>query len=164
MELILQSDSVTAVPANVSIPETFLCPICDKEKTNLLPVHEISNQTFLPIGARLGADYGFYNQTSVCGFTCFLLVTEYVSGYKWIFCQQSKQPPVNLMLWFIRQLCLCLGVSFAVLQTDGGGELWGSHAFRNRLLKEAHCLIEPTGAYNSAANGLVEQGIGAVCI
>jgi hypothetical protein len=68
------------------------------------------------------------------------------------------------MLWFIHQLRLCLGVSFAVLQTDGGGELWGSHAFRNRLLKEAHCLIEPTGAYNSAANGLVEQGIGVVCV
>jgi hypothetical protein len=68
------------------------------------------------------------------------------------------------MLWFIRQLCLRVGVSFAVLRTDGGGELWGSLAFRNRLLKEAHCIIEPTGAYNSAANGLVEQGIGVVCV
>jgi hypothetical protein len=105
-----------------------------------------------------------HNQTSVCGITCFLLVTEYVSGYKWIFCRQSKQPPANLMLWFIHQLCLCLGVSFVVLQTDIGGELWGSHAFRKRLPKEAHCLIEPTGAYNSAANGLVEQGIGVVCV
>jgi hypothetical protein len=93
-----------------------------------------------------------------------LLVTEYVSGSKWIFCRRSKQPPDNLMLWFICQLCLCLGVSFTVLQTDGGGELWGCHAFRNRLLKKGHCLIEPTGAYNSAANGLVEQGIGVVCV
>jgi hypothetical protein len=68
------------------------------------------------------------------------------------------------MLWFICQLRLRLGVSFSVLRTDGGGELWGSHVFRNRLLKEAHYLIEPTGAYNSEANGLVEQGIGVVCM
>jgi hypothetical protein len=50
-----------------------------------------------------------------------------------------------------------------VLQTDGGGELWRSHAFRNGILNYAHCLIELTGAYNSVANGLVEQGIGVVC-
>jgi hypothetical protein len=46
------------------------------------------------------------------------------------------------MLWFICQLHLRLGISFSVLRTDSGGELWGSHAFRNCLLKEAHCLIE----------------------
>jgi hypothetical protein len=82
MELILQSDSVEGVPANISIPDTFCSPICDKEKTNSLPANEISDQMFLPMGARFGADYGFYNQTSIRGFTCFLLVTEYVSGYK----------------------------------------------------------------------------------
>jgi hypothetical protein len=81
MELILQSDSVTGVPANVSIPETFHCPICDKEKTNLLPANEISDRTSLPIGARFGADSGFYNQTSVRGFVvshafCLLLSTS----------------------------------------------------------------------------------------
>jgi hypothetical protein len=101
MELILHSNSVKGVPANVTIPDTFHCPICDKEKTNSLPANDISDCTFLPMGARFGADYGFYNQTSVRGFTCFLLDTEYVSGYKWIFCQRSKHPPVNLMLWFI---------------------------------------------------------------
>jgi hypothetical protein len=66
MERILQSDSVTGVPANVSIPETFRCPIlCDKEKTNSLPANEISNLTFLPIGARFRADYGLYPQSNI---------------------------------------------------------------------------------------------------
>jgi hypothetical protein len=75
--IILQSNSITGVPANVSIPEIFCCPICEKEKTNLLPANEISSdQTFLPIEAQFGPDYGFYNQTSVGGFTCFLLITE----------------------------------------------------------------------------------------
>jgi hypothetical protein len=127
-------------------------------------MNEISDRTFLPIGAQFGADYGFYNQTSVRGFTCFLLVTEYVSGYKWIFCQQSKQPTCKPNV-VVHPPTPSLSLSiFRSAQTDGGGELWGSHAFRNRLLKEAHCLIEPTGAYNSAANGLVEQGIGVVCV
>jgi hypothetical protein len=30
--------------------------------------------------------------------------------------------------------------------------------------KKHICLIEPTGAYNSVANGLVEQGIGVICV
>jgi hypothetical protein len=59
---------------------------------------------------------------------------------------------------------LACGISFLVLHTDGGGELWSSHEFRNHLLKEAPCLIKPTGAYNLAANGLVKQGIGVVCV
>jgi hypothetical protein len=101
---------------------------------------------------------------SIRGFSCFLLVTEAVTGYKWVFCCRSKHPPTNLMLWFVRQLCLHLGLPFAVLRTDGGGELWGSKVFRNRLAQEGQITIEPTGAYNSAANGLVERGIGVLCV
>jgi hypothetical protein len=53
---------------------------------------------------------------------------------------------------------------FAVLQTDSGWELWGSRAFRNQLAQEAQVLFEPTGAYDSAAIGLVELGIGVLCV
>jgi hypothetical protein len=59
MELILHSNSVKGVPANVTTPDTFHCPICDKEKTNSLPANDISGCTFFPMGARFGADYGF---------------------------------------------------------------------------------------------------------
>ena len=114
MELIRQATHVKGVPANVSIPEVFCCPICDKEKTDSFPTNEISDRTFLPIGVRFGIDFGFYNKMSICGFTCFILVVEHITGYKWVFCR-SKHPPINLVLWFIRQLCLQLGVAFAVL-------------------------------------------------
>jgi hypothetical protein len=113
---------------------------------------------------RCHADFGFYNSVSIQGFTCFLLITEAVTSYKWVFSRRSKHPPTNLILWFIRQLRLQLGLMFAVLQTDGGGKLWGSKTFQNRLAQEAQVLIEPTGAYNSAANGLVEHGIGILCV
>jgi hypothetical protein len=86
MELILKGDTTKGVPANVTIPEFFQCPVCDKEKTNALPANVISDKTFLPIGVRFHADFGFYKTVSIRGFTCFLLVTEAVTGYKWVFC------------------------------------------------------------------------------
>jgi hypothetical protein len=120
MEMILKGDTTRGVPANVTIPDFFRCPICDKEKTNSLPANEISDKTFLPIGVRFHADFGFYKTgfyktVSIRGFSCFLLVTEAVTGYKWVFCCRSKHPPTNLMLWFVRQLRHRLGLTFAVL-------------------------------------------------
>jgi hypothetical protein len=87
MEMILKGGKTRGVPANVTIPEFFRCPVCDKEKTNSLPAAGISDKTYLPIGARFHGDFGFYNTVSVRGFTCFLLMTEAVTGYKWIFCR-----------------------------------------------------------------------------
>jgi hypothetical protein len=51
-----------------------------------------------------------------------------------------------------------------VLQTDGQGELWGSKVLLKRLTKEGQCTMEPTGAYKLAANGMVERGIGILCV
>ena len=163
MEMILKGTQARGVPANVTIPSFFRCPICDQEKTISLPKNEVSDKTFLPIGVRFHGDFGFYKTASVRGFTCFLLITEAVTGYKWVFCRRSKQPPTNLPLWFVRQLRRHLGVPFATLRTDGGGELWGCRSLRDQLAKE-HCVLEPTGAHNSAANGHVERGIGVVCV
>jgi hypothetical protein len=142
----------------------FCCPICNKDKTNSLPSVGISNKTFLPIGVRFHGDFGFYNTISVRGVTCFLLLTEAVTGYKWIFCRRSKHPPINLLLWFIRQLRQRLGVTFAVLRTNGGGELWGCKELCDCRTQKGQCNMEPTGAYNSAANGMAERGIGVVCV
>jgi hypothetical protein len=108
MELILKGERTRGVPTNVTIPEFFRCPICNKEKTNSLPGNDISDKTFLPIGVRFHGDFGFYNSPSIWGFTCFLLVMEAVTGFIWLFCCRSKHPPINLLLWFIRQLRLRL--------------------------------------------------------
>jgi hypothetical protein len=163
MELILTSDNVKGVPANVTVPEFFRCPICEKEKTNSLPANAISDRTFLPIGARFGADFGFYNQTSIRGFTCFLLVTEHVTGYKWIFCRCSKHPPKISCYGSssnYKFVLACHSLLLALMEEAN----FGAATIRNRLLKEVHCIVEPTGAYNSAANGLAERGIGVTCV
>jgi hypothetical protein len=66
-----------------------------------------------------------------------------------------------LLAWSIAFLRQRLGIAFAVLRLDGGGELWGCHALRQRLL-EKKVLIEPTGGANSAANGKAERTIGVI--
>ena len=89
------------------------------------------------------------------GFTCFL--------YKWVFCRQSEHPPVNfsgLYDNFIAILVFHLPLSELIVVVVNFGvyqSLW------DRLSQE-HCILEPTGAHNLAANGHVEQGIGVLCI
>jgi hypothetical protein len=86
-------------------------------------------------------------------------LTEAVMGYIWLFCCRSKHPPVKLSSWAVAFLQSRLGISFAVLCIDGGGELWGFHALRASLL-EANVVMEPTGGANLAANGKAERIIG----
>jgi hypothetical protein len=58
------------------IPVNFLCPICTSEKTVSLSQGRIQPLLFLPLGARLQMDFGFYKIPSICGFTCFLVIVE----------------------------------------------------------------------------------------
>jgi hypothetical protein len=135
MPHILQSERTTGVPPKVQIPDAFRCPVCDKGKTKGLPVQPTMDTFLLPIGARFHADFGFYKIPSICGFTCFLLLTEAQTGYEWIYICHSKHSPCQLFEWIVSFLRKHLGVAFAVLRTDGGGELGGCHDLRSKLLK-----------------------------
>jgi hypothetical protein len=147
---------------NVAIPDDFLCPICMSEKTVSLSRGRIQPLLFLPLGARLQMDFGFYKIPSIRGFTCFLVVVESRSSNRWVYLRRSKHPPIELCLWFIRMTRRVLGFSVTMVRTDGGGELWGSKDFRRRLFEEAHVIVEPTGGENSAANGKAERAIGVL--
>jgi hypothetical protein len=52
---------------------------------------------------------------------------------------------VNLCAWFIQHARTVFGFSVAVIRTDGGGELWGSKKWRDRLVEECNIIVEPTG-------------------
>jgi hypothetical protein len=130
------------------------------EKTVSLSRGNLQVLTFLPIGARIQMDFGFYKIPSIRGFTCFLVIVESRTSHRWAYCRRSKHPPIELCLWFIRMIRRVLGFSIAVVRTDGGGELWGSNDFWRRLFEEAQVLVEPTGGENSAANGKAERAIG----
>jgi hypothetical protein len=144
----------------VVIPKDFLCPVCMSEKTVSLSRGRIQPLLFLPLGARLQMDFGFYKIPSIRGFTCFLVIVESRSTTRWTYLRRSKHPPIELCLWFIRMARRVLGFSVTIVRTDGGGELWGSKDFRRRLFEEAQVIVEPTGGENSAANGKAERAIG----
>ena len=59
MKRIIAMDGVTGVPKNITIPEFFKCPICDKEKTQSVPANPMTDRFLLPKGARFQADFGF---------------------------------------------------------------------------------------------------------
>jgi hypothetical protein len=80
----------------------------------------------------------------------------------WVFLHRSKHPPIQLMVWFITHLLHHqLQLAFSVLRTDGGGELYGSQAFRSALA-QIHVQTETTGGYNAAPNGPPETGGGLI--
>ena len=163
MRQILQSKRVRGVPTNVTIPDIFRCPICDKEKTNSVPNNPTTDTFLIPKGARFHGDFGFLKINALRGFRCLFMHTEAVTSYRWTLCRRSKHTPIKLLLWFVAYMRKRIGVSFAVLRTDGGGELWNCIDLRNKLL-EQHVIMEPTGTSNSAANGKGERSIGVVCV
>jgi hypothetical protein len=86
----------------VVVPKDFLCPICMSESTVSLSRGSIRPILFLPLGARVQMDFGFYKIPSIRGFTCFLVIVEARSTHRWVYLRRSKHPPVELCLWFIR--------------------------------------------------------------
>jgi hypothetical protein len=107
----------------VPVPADFLCPICMSEKGVSLSRGSIQPILFLPLGARLQMDFGFYKLKSIRGFTCFLVIIEARSSHRWVYLRRSKHPPIELCLWFIWISRRVLGFSVTILCTDGGGEL-----------------------------------------
>jgi hypothetical protein len=153
---------VRRVDPSFQLPPEWSCSVCMSEKTKSLPSHPSICTTLLPLGARLQMDFGFYKIPSIRGFTSFLAVVEAKTSYRWCFLRRSKHPPINLCAWFIKHARTVFGFSVVVIRTDGGGELWGSHKWRNRLIEECQVIIEPTGKENSASNGKSERSIGVL--
>jgi hypothetical protein len=132
-----------------------------QEKTTALPRKPTTLTTLLPIGARLQMDLGFYKTPSIRGFSCFLMVVESHTSYRWVYLCRNKKPPIKLVVWFVKYVRRFFGLPVCVIRTDGGGELWGSLLLRKTLREmDPPVLMEPTGAETSSANGKAEGSIG----
>jgi hypothetical protein len=75
-----------------------------QEKTVSLAKTWTTMTTFLPIGAGLQLDLGFYKVAYMCGFKCFLMCVESWTSYRWAYLQRDKKPPIKLIVWCIKYL------------------------------------------------------------
>jgi hypothetical protein len=47
---------------------------------------------------------GFYKRESIRGFSCFLMVVESRTSYRWAYLRRNKKPPIKLIVWFMKYL------------------------------------------------------------
>ena len=161
LEVLIKSGRLTGVNTSMKTPDDFQCPVCLVANARRTGSNPGTDHVISIKGARLHADFLFPKVTSVRGYVAILLIIEPVTSHGWIFLRRSKHPPLQMVIWFITHLRLRLGMSCTSLRTDGGGELYGSHAFRAGLA-QIHCQTETTGGYNPSANGPPETAGGLI--
>jgi hypothetical protein len=88
--------------------------------------------------------------TSYDGFSAYLLIVDGATRRVWVFLTESKEPPIEICLAFLRNF----GNGRGLIRTDQGGELAHSDAFIASMLKDRGYVVEPTGADSPSQNGL----------
>jgi hypothetical protein len=161
LEILIKRGAIKGIPVGLRAPADFQCPIClmanaQRATSNPGVDHVISIK-----GSRFHADFFFPSVVSIRGYVAVLLIIEPVTSHGWVFLRRSKHPPIQLLVWFITHLRRRLQLSFSVLRTDGGGELYGSPALRSALA-QLHCQTKTTDGYNASANGPPETAGGLI--
>ena len=149
--------------------EFYHCPCCDKAKIKKRDKNV--STTFRKTTSRaerFHMDFGFVRGdtsdtkgkhkhkliTSLDGFSSYLIIVDSHTRYTWVFTTASKDPPIDIVRQFLTDHGLEKG--YRAIRTDQGGELYGSKNFRDAAAFFGY-TIEPTGADNSAQNGLAER-------
>ena len=137
---------------------TCQCNIFWKGKAKHSPHGETSDTTHLNLGPLLHMDFMFMNKPSICGFASILLFVYSNSRKLWIFCTQTKSPPVSTVRFFLHQLRK-QQISPLTLHTDEGGDISRSTEICKIIHDEFQISLETTGAYASWLNGKEEHHI-----
>ena len=137
-------------------------PCCqDSKMTKMIKVHSSTHNVSM-VGNRFLMDFGFVRGpnednnkkgniiASFDGYTSYLLITDEISCYSWIFLTKDKTPPINTVDLFFNQHGLKGGMRR--VQTDQGGELAKSTVFRN-MIRRHNYVLETTGSDTSFQNG-----------
>jgi hypothetical protein len=162
MGVLIKRGALKGVPVTLRVPGDFQCPICRTATAQNTPSNPGQDQAIYIKGSRMHADFLFPKICSVRGYVAILIIIEAVTSHGWVFLRRSKHPSIQLMVvWFITHLHRRLQLAFSVLRTDGGGELYGSQAFRSALA-QIHVQTETTSGYNAATNGPPETGGGLI--
>jgi dUTP pyrophosphatase len=119
-------------------------------------------------GQHFGVDFGFMKGSGYCkkdeegrtitsidGYRSYLLVIDRKTRYTWIFLTKTKHPPIKIFEQFLKEH----GHPTAphrTIRSDKGGELWGSQAFREVMLRHGY-IMEPTAPQAPYQNGKAER-------
>ena len=162
------SNCVQGVPQlSTKRHEFYHCPCCDKAKIKKKD-RNVSTSPFTkttPRSERFHMDFGFVRVdnrdnkkhkliSSIDGFTSYLIIVDSHTRYTWVFTTATKDPPIDIVRQFLDDHGLKKG--YRSIRTDQGGELFGCRKFRD-LAASFGYTVEPTGADNSAQNGVAER-------
>ena len=100
-------------------------------------------------------DFCFYRTTSIRGFTSYLSVTYYITGYSFVIPTRSKRPPLDIIKWLI-QVLQRQGYVVIIVRFDEGGELARSTEVCS-LLTDLNIVMESSGGYSSDLLGKDER-------
>jgi dUTP pyrophosphatase len=147
-------------------PDTDILQIADTPQSS--PSTAVTGIGCPVAGERFHMDMGFIRGTkysfrdvdgnlvtSLDGYNSYPLVVDKATRYTWVFLAKTKTPQVEPIRTFL-QTHGSKGNGPKVIQTDEGGELWGSHDFQ-RMVRESGYIMEPTAADASFQNGIAER-------
>ena len=87
------------------------------------------------------------------GYSSYLLIVDEASQFIWVFLTKSKDPPIDIIDKFLQKFGHAVGGSVC---TDQGGELAGSSALLDMVLRNHSYVFEPTSADSPSQNGQEE--------
>ena len=131
------------------------CPICAVIKAPKVSANSSAPKRNLTPGQMLYMDFCFYRTVSIRGYTAYLSVTCFVTGYSFVFPTRSKRPPLDIIRWLIETLKR-QGYIVIIVRFDEGGELARSTEVC-ALLAELNIVMESTGGYSSDLLGKDER-------
>ncbi len=87
------------------------------------------------------------------GYSSYLLIVDEASCYVWVFLTNTKDPPIKIIDLFLKKFGHTDGGS---IRTDQGGELAGSLALQDMIIRNHSYVFELTGADSPSQNGAAE--------
>jgi hypothetical protein len=160
----------------------FGCNICNMGKMEKQARGKINSREAKANGERFHMDYGFFcgpkhlqkqlkqkygNMTIASlkhkpiiksreGYVAYLLIVDGSAHTIWAYPTKTKEPPIETVDLFLQQFGLKDGTHQHYVQTDQGGELANSAAFRTTIAKHGY-VLETTGPDALSQNGRGEQ-------
>ena len=139
----IKNGHIKGLPKN--IPDLkYDCPVCKIAAAPQLPRGNPVDHTPVRKGVRFHADFAIINCESICLFKSVLLIVELTTHQKWAFTTLSRNPPIQIMSYFVGHLRR-QGYPVLELRVDKDGALARSTNFMHLIVKVLQMTVQTTG-------------------